>query len=295
METMLSKIADFYDEEVDAAVEALTAHARAADDGVPRRHGRRPADRDVPADLQDRRHDRLERPRRGSERGERSQDGGARELALARRRTATRRVERVLLVLMGARLALAIGEPRDRAHARCDRRRDARDAVAGLLRGGRAVLRRDARVPPVRGPDRAAARVRGDQRRHRRRAGLGAGAVLGRQRLGVHVPVRRGGALRRRAVPGRGRARVRGARARSPTACVLAGRTPRLARLRRSARSRWPCCSTSWARARLGAAGRGRRCRASSRASWCARAPRSPSARRTSRSCARCTSAPWRA
>ena len=59
MENMLSKIADFYDDEVDAAVDALTAMLEPLMMVGPRRHGRRHADRDVPADLQDRRHDRL--------------------------------------------------------------------------------------------------------------------------------------------------------------------------------------------------------------------------------------------
>jgi len=38
---MLSKIADFYDEEVDAAVSGLLAPDGAGDDRVPRRGGRR--------------------------------------------------------------------------------------------------------------------------------------------------------------------------------------------------------------------------------------------------------------
>ncbi len=41
MDAMLNKIADFYDDEVDVAVAALTAHDRAAHDGLPRRRGRR--------------------------------------------------------------------------------------------------------------------------------------------------------------------------------------------------------------------------------------------------------------
>ena len=48
---MLSKIADFYDDEVDTAVTALTVAARADHDRLPRRGHRRPRRRHVPADL----------------------------------------------------------------------------------------------------------------------------------------------------------------------------------------------------------------------------------------------------
>ena len=111
MESMLSKIADFYDEEVDAAVEALTSHARAADDGLPRRHGRRPADRDVPADLQDRGDGRLSAG--VTPKAVAAGSGGGRA-----RRSRRARIERQILILMAARLALASGEPRARARAR---------------------------------------------------------------------------------------------------------------------------------------------------------------------------------
>ena len=52
MDQMLQKIADFYEDEVDVAVAALTVADRADHDGVPRRRRRRPDHRDVPADLQ---------------------------------------------------------------------------------------------------------------------------------------------------------------------------------------------------------------------------------------------------
>ena len=42
LDAMLQKIADFYEEEVDVAVAALTSADRADHDGVPRRHRRRP-------------------------------------------------------------------------------------------------------------------------------------------------------------------------------------------------------------------------------------------------------------
>ena len=55
MDTMLNKIADFYDDEVDTAVGGPHGDDRTADDGVPRRRGRRLPHRDVPADLLHRR------------------------------------------------------------------------------------------------------------------------------------------------------------------------------------------------------------------------------------------------
>ena len=61
LDEMLSKIADFYDEEVDAAVSGLLSLARADHDRVPRRRCRRHGRRHVPADL---RHDQ-----RGAVRG----------------------------------------------------------------------------------------------------------------------------------------------------------------------------------------------------------------------------------
>ena len=54
LDEMLSKIADFYDDEVDAAVSGAAVAARADHDRVPRRRRRRHGRRDVPADL---RHD----------------------------------------------------------------------------------------------------------------------------------------------------------------------------------------------------------------------------------------------
>ena len=54
LDEMLSKIADFYDEEVDVAVSALREPHGARDDRAPGRDRRRHGDRDVPADL---RHD----------------------------------------------------------------------------------------------------------------------------------------------------------------------------------------------------------------------------------------------
>ena len=59
MDAMLNKIADFYDDEVDAAVGGADRDDRAADDGVPRRRGRRLPHRHVPADLLDRRCDQV--------------------------------------------------------------------------------------------------------------------------------------------------------------------------------------------------------------------------------------------
>ena len=61
LDEMLSKIADFYDEEVDAAVSGLLVAPRADHDRVPRRGRRRHGRRHVPADL---RHDQ-----RGAVRG----------------------------------------------------------------------------------------------------------------------------------------------------------------------------------------------------------------------------------
>ena len=57
LDTMLSKIADFYEEEVDVAVAAMTSAHRADHDGRHRRHRRRRPHRHVPADLQHRRQD----------------------------------------------------------------------------------------------------------------------------------------------------------------------------------------------------------------------------------------------
>ena len=51
LDEMLSKIADFYDEEVDAAVSRPARADGAGDDRVPRRGRRRHGRRDVPADL----------------------------------------------------------------------------------------------------------------------------------------------------------------------------------------------------------------------------------------------------
>ena len=53
LDAMLNKIADFYDDEVDAAVGGAHLAARADDDRVPRRVGRWDRHRHVPADLQD--------------------------------------------------------------------------------------------------------------------------------------------------------------------------------------------------------------------------------------------------
>jgi hypothetical protein len=49
---MLGKVADFYEAEVDNAVEALSSLIEPLHHGLPRRRGRRPGDRHVPADLQ---------------------------------------------------------------------------------------------------------------------------------------------------------------------------------------------------------------------------------------------------
>ena len=59
LEHMLTKIADFYEAEVDAKVKALTVADRAADDRLRRRRRRLHRDRDVPADLQPLRQDPL--------------------------------------------------------------------------------------------------------------------------------------------------------------------------------------------------------------------------------------------
>ncbi len=60
LDEMLTKIADFYDDEVDTSVEALTSRHRAGHDRLHGRHRRRHGRRDVPADLQDgQRHRRL--------------------------------------------------------------------------------------------------------------------------------------------------------------------------------------------------------------------------------------------
>ena len=52
LDAMSAKVADFYEEEVDNAVDAHEELARAADHGDPRRAGRRHGHRHVPADLQ---------------------------------------------------------------------------------------------------------------------------------------------------------------------------------------------------------------------------------------------------
>ena len=52
LETMMSKVADFYEEQVDAAVKALTSILEPADDHRRGRHRRVHRDRDVPADVQ---------------------------------------------------------------------------------------------------------------------------------------------------------------------------------------------------------------------------------------------------
>ena len=51
LDTMLAKIADFYEEEVDTAVAGLLTLARAGHDRGSRRHRRRHRDFDVPADI----------------------------------------------------------------------------------------------------------------------------------------------------------------------------------------------------------------------------------------------------
>ena len=53
LDKMLGKIADFYEEEVDASIETLTEHHRADHDDRRRLDGRRDHHRDVPADVQD--------------------------------------------------------------------------------------------------------------------------------------------------------------------------------------------------------------------------------------------------
>ncbi len=55
LDTMLNKIADFYEDEVDVAVGLADGHARAHHDGLHRRLGRHDDHRDVPPDLHDRR------------------------------------------------------------------------------------------------------------------------------------------------------------------------------------------------------------------------------------------------
>ena len=52
LDTMLEKIADFYDSEVEAAVKALTSILEPVDDHLRRRHRRRDRDLDVPAAVQ---------------------------------------------------------------------------------------------------------------------------------------------------------------------------------------------------------------------------------------------------
>ena len=52
LDQMASKVADFYEADVDAAVDGDEQLARTADHGDPRRAGRRPGHRHVPADLQ---------------------------------------------------------------------------------------------------------------------------------------------------------------------------------------------------------------------------------------------------
>ena len=54
LDQMLNKIADFYEEEVDVAVAAMTSLIEPHHDGRGRRHGRLPAHRHVPADLRHR-------------------------------------------------------------------------------------------------------------------------------------------------------------------------------------------------------------------------------------------------
>ena len=65
LDAMAAKVADFYELEVDTAVDGLSSLARAADHGDPRRAGRQPRHRDVPADLQARRRGLTGRRRRG--------------------------------------------------------------------------------------------------------------------------------------------------------------------------------------------------------------------------------------
>jgi len=64
MDQMLTKIADFYDDEVDAAVAALTSLIEPGDDGLPRRSGRRLPHRHVSAHLLHRRRGQVNRWRR---------------------------------------------------------------------------------------------------------------------------------------------------------------------------------------------------------------------------------------
>ena len=52
IDTMLEKMADFWDEEIEAMLDALTSLIEPLLDRVPRRDRRRHRDRDVPADLQ---------------------------------------------------------------------------------------------------------------------------------------------------------------------------------------------------------------------------------------------------
>ena len=94
LDEMLSKIADFYDEEVDAAVGGLLVAARADHDRVPRRRRRRHGGGDVPADL---RHDQ-----RGAVR-----TGGKWERARASARA------RFFCDSFGLRLAFAVPCPAD--------------------------------------------------------------------------------------------------------------------------------------------------------------------------------------
>ena len=232
METMLTKIADFYDEEVDAAVEALTAMLEplmmvflgGTVGGM--------LDRDVPADLQDRRHDRLTAGAAGPEPAQAAQ-AIRRPRATSAARAPGRAASR--LVLMAARLALALVQPRDRAHARRDRARATRcDAVAGLLRHRRLRLRRDARLPAFVAADRSGSALRGDQRRHRPRASSRRSCCFsGGDDSVFTLPVRAGRRLRRAAVPGRrGALASRGARASFAYAGVLLAADTRLARRR---------------------------------------------------------------
>ncbi len=64
LDTMLHKISEFYDQEVEATTESLTALDRAADDRVPRRHHRIDDRGALHADLQDLHAHQLTRSRR---------------------------------------------------------------------------------------------------------------------------------------------------------------------------------------------------------------------------------------
>ena len=118
MDQMLQKIADFYEEEVDAAVAGADLADRAGHDGVPRRRRRRPDHRDVPADLQARRqHQRVTDERRALHRATRSSGRPAGAIAAADQR---RRVARLLLLrtLVDHGRARAVGVAARRAARR---------------------------------------------------------------------------------------------------------------------------------------------------------------------------------